>query len=129
LIQRRVAVPEALNIFISYKMPRSDDGTERIDIAREFARVLSDSSGARIKAHYAGIFEDGMDWRSEIISSIKMSDMFLLLYTGPRNIGNFAYWKQVFFKRHIQTDRLLFCIRRMSEGLRHWRSSMRLEPP
>jgi hypothetical protein len=83
-------VPEALNIFISYKMPRSDDGTERIDIAREFARVLSDSSGARIKAHYAGIFEDGMDWRSEIISSIKMSDMFLLLYTGAEEHWEFC---------------------------------------
>jgi hypothetical protein len=83
-------MPDKLHIFISYKMPRSDDGAERIDIAREFARVLSDSSAGRIEAHYAGNFEDGMDWRSEIISTIKMCDMFLLLYTGAEEHWEFC---------------------------------------
>jgi hypothetical protein len=71
-------MPRDLNIFLSYKMPTED---EQLDIAREFAGELSDHG--RIKVHYAGAYPRGIDWRGEIVETIKKSDMFILLYTGP----------------------------------------------
>jgi hypothetical protein len=73
----------ALTVFISYKMPKTEEvGSEKIDIADEFARELSDFSAGNIKIHYAGNFAAGIDWRNELISTIQKCDMFILLYTG-----------------------------------------------
>jgi hypothetical protein len=84
-------MPSTMNIFISYKMPKSDEtGIDKIDIAEEFSKELSDFSAGRIKVHYAGNFAAGIDWRDKIISTIQECDMFMLLYTGAEQQWEFC---------------------------------------
>jgi hypothetical protein len=84
-------MPNAINIFISYKMPKAEEvGGEKVDIAEEFAKELSDFSAGLIKIHYAGSFAAGIDWRNELISTIQKCDMFILLYTGAEQQWEFC---------------------------------------
>jgi hypothetical protein len=80
-----------MNVFISYKMPKGDDAaSDKIDIAEEFAKELSDYSAGRVIVHYAANFAAGIDWRNELISTIKKCDMFILLYTGAEQQWEFC---------------------------------------
>jgi hypothetical protein len=97
-------MPEDLNIFLSYKMPKED---EQLDIAREFAGELSDLAGGRMKMHYAGAYPRGVDWRGEIVSTIKKSDMFILLYTGEEQQWEFCLLEAGLFQATHPTHPLV----------------------
>ena len=99
---------EDLNIFISYKMPKPDDaGSGRLDIAEEFAKELSDFSAGRIKVHYAGNFGAGIDWRNELINTIKKCHMFILLYTGAEQQWEFCLLEAWLFQATHPTRPLI----------------------
>ena len=100
---------DVLNIFLSYKMPRPEDGDEKTDVAKEFARVLSDTSAGRIVAHYAGNFGAGKDWRTHLISTIQKCDIFVLLYTGAEQQWEFCMLEAGLF-RATHPDRELIVL-------------------
>jgi hypothetical protein len=103
-------VTDVLNVFLSYKMPRPEDGDEKTNVAKEFPRVLSDASAGRIVAHYAGNFGAGKDWRTHLIGTIQKCDMFiLLLYTGGEQQWEFCMLEAGLF-RATHPDRELIVL-------------------
>jgi hypothetical protein len=95
-----------LVVFISHKLQSSDR-------AREIAVALSAFGGSRIRMHYSGKYEVGLNYRQQIEKDLTEASWLILFYEGPAFEWDWCLFEIGFFTakmRDSRKDPRLICL-------------------
>jgi hypothetical protein len=95
-----------LVVFISHKLQSSDR-------ARDIAVALSAFGGSRIRMHYSGKYEVGINYRQQIEKDLAQASWLILFYEGSQFEWDWCLYEIGFFTakmRNSEKDHRLICL-------------------